>query len=343
MNIDDNNPEFVGNDDDLESFENLFYGKTEAKAEDEPEDAPEDDPEDDEVDEEEDVDSGDVDDPATEDDDDEDDGEEDEDEEPEPEPKPKKKSFQDRINELTAKAREAERRESDLLKRLEELEKGGKKEVKEEPKPAAKVEFDSEAPQPDALDEDGELLYPLGEFDPKFIRDLTRFTIERETARVENERKERERVSEIEVEKQKVVNHYQERLVETEKEIPDIREKIEVLTETFKDVEPSYGEYLATTIMSCENGPAILYYLSQNLSEADRIVKSGAASATLAIGRLEALLERDAPVKEKRNKTKVSDAPEPPKNRIRGSGARTTIKPDTDDLEAFERAFFNKK
>jgi hypothetical protein len=26
--------------------------------------------------------------------------------------------------------------------------------------------------------------------------------------------------------------------------------------------------------MSCENGPAILYYLSQNLSEADRIVKS---------------------------------------------------------------------
>jgi hypothetical protein len=339
MNIDDNNPEIVGANDDLNEFENLFYDRKapEAEVEDEPvNDEPED-----ETDEVEEVEGdGEVETPATEDEADE--GEEEEDEKPQP--KAKKGSFQERINELTAKAREAERERDAVLKRLSDLEAAAapKKEVKEDVE-AARPDFGKDAPDPDAEDDKGEKLYPLGEFDPKFIRDLTRFTIERESERVEAERTERQRQAAIETEMQELASKWQDKLTETEKELPDVREKITVLTDTFQDLDDGYGEYLATTIMACDNGPTILYYLSENLAEARQLVNSGPAAATLAIGRLEALLERETKTQATQPKTKVSEAPEPPKNRSRGSGARTLVKPDTDDLDAFEREFFATK
>jgi hypothetical protein len=81
---------------------------------------------------------------------------------------------------LTAKAREAERREAELIRRLEQIEARKPEEnTKPEPKPL-REQLPAEAPNPDALDEDGEPIYPLGEFDPKYIRDLTKFTIAEE-------------------------------------------------------------------------------------------------------------------------------------------------------------------
>ena len=130
---------------------------------------------------------------------------------------------------------------------------------------------------------------------------------------------------------------------EVEKEIPDLREAMVDLTNTFQDVEPQYGEYLATTIMSCENGPEIMYYLSQNIGEAQKIVASGPFAATLAIGRLEAKLDKSDGTEIKRNTKRVSGAPKPPEERARGRGAAFNVRADTDDLDAFERVFFNKK
>jgi hypothetical protein len=74
---------------------------------------------------------------------------------------------------------------------------------------------------------------------------------------------------------------------------------------------PSETLILHTEIISLRllcrvsNGPEVMRYLSQNIGEAQKIVASGPAAATIAIGRLDARLDRTTR-EEKRNK-RVSD------------------------------------
>jgi hypothetical protein len=279
------------------------------------------------------------------------DEDEDEEDDPEedkkPEPKPKSKA-QKRIEELVTTARvaererDAEKRERELLeRRLAEIE--ARSEVKDDK--TVRSQLPPEAPNPDATDEKGEAVYPLGEFDPTFIRDLTRFTIQQETAKVRKEAEEREAAQKLASAQRELTDQFTEKLTKVEEDLPDIREKITELTDTFRDVDPAYGDYLATAIMSCEYGPEVMYYLSQNIGEAQKIVASGPFAATLAIAKIDAKLAK-APVvedEEKRNKKKVSEAPPIPINRPRGKGGQFTVPADTNDLDAFERMFFKSK
>lgn len=330
--------------DNLEDFEAEFLNKTENKEEkvEEVEDteddalATEDDTDADESDE----------DPDTEEDSEEDEQDESEEDDPEPEPKNKgkgKKSFQERINELTRKAREEERariaeqqEKQALLQRLESLEASLNKDSKSE---SVKEQLPQGAPSPDAVDKDGEPLYPLGEFDPQFIRDLTKFTIAEERKAMREEAARQAEEQQIAAAKAEVQNTWSAKVAEAEEEIPELREHIADLVDTFSGIDPSYGEYLALTIMQSDVGPEIMEYLSQNIGEAQKIVGSGPAAATLAIGRLEAKLSR--PAKETPNK-KVSSAPEPPARVTKGRRQIGTVRPDTDDLEAFEKEYLRK-
>lgn len=275
---------------------------------------------------------------SDEDEDEDDDGEDEEEEEPEedPKPKPRKKSVQERINELTAKTREAERREAELIRRLEAAEAAVKKEAQEEA-PELRDVLPSGAPDPDAKDEKGESLYPLGEFDPLYIRDITKFTIaqEMEAAKEKAEQEARER--EVLEAQEQLKEQWVEKIETAEKDLPDLREKMADLADAFGDVDPTYGDYLAATIMSSDLGPQIMYYLADNIGEAQQIVASGPAAATLALGRLEARLQTP-PVKS--NKRKRSEAPAPPESRSRGHGGKFTTPHDTEDLDAFEKVYF---
>lgn len=267
-------------------------------------------------------------------------GDEDEDEEDEPEEKPEprrrnRKSAKERIEELVAQTREQERRERELVRRLEALE-APKAEERIVPQTTA---FSPEGPDPDAVGADGEPVYALGEFDPKFIRDLTKFTIAQESKAAKEAQAQEARMTQAELERQQVQDHYLKNLEEVEKELPDVREAVGELAETFMDIEPMYGEYLATTIMASDYGPQIMYYLSQNIGEAQSIVASGPAAATKMIGRLEA---KFLPSNNRKSNKRVSDAPPPPSGGSRGSSGRTVIRPDTDDLDAFERVFYKK-
>lgn len=275
--------------------------------------------------------------------DEEDDDEEDEEPEEDPKPKRNRKSAKERIEELVAKTREteraADRREAELLERIKNLEARTDKE-ESQPKDV-KALLPPEAPTPDATGKDGEPLYPLGEFDPLYIRDLTKFTIEQErTAMREQEALDRQAREEQAV-RQQIADEWMDRVEEAEKTIPELRDNMKTLTDTFATLEPNYGEYLASTIMISEVGPQIMNYLSQNIGEAQKIVASGPAAATLALGRLEArLLNSSTPQEEKRNTKQVSKAPAPPTDRARGSGGKFAVAPDTDDLDAFERVFY---
>jgi hypothetical protein len=316
--------------DDLDLFTKQLFGEKEARAEEPSTDTDEDSSED-ETDDEPVAEDPDTDEPEDEDEDDSPDG----DEEPEPEPKAKKnrKTFQERIDELTRDKKEAERREQDTARRLADLEaKLTPKETKQEKAPEG-------APDPNE-EVDGEAKYPLGEFDPQYIRDLTRFTIKTEQEAAEAYRSQREKEAQNEAIRTQAQEAWSTKLTEAEEELPDIREKINSLEGMFTGLDAGYGQYLVDVVMSLDAGPKILHYLADNPKEARQIVSSGPAGATLALGRLDARLARTAkpePVK------KVSKAPEPPVKTPRGSGGKFAVPGDTDDLDAFTKTLFNGK
>ena len=248
----------------------------------------------------------------------------------------KKQTFQERINELTAKAREAERREAEEATARRALEQKLDEVVARLNKEAPKEEPAFAGPRPDELDDKGELKYALGEFDPEYIRDLTKYTIAEET-RFVREQEAKQREAAIQQQAQTALEtEWANKLSEAEKAMPDLREKGQNLVSTFDGLEPAYGQYLANTLMSLDNGPEVLYYLSDNPAEAQKIVAAGAVNATIMLGRIDAIVS-----KPKATPKKVSDAPEPPQVRARGAGGKFDVADDTDDLTAFERKFFS--
>lgn len=272
--------------------------------------------------------------------------EEDEVDEPEPEPKPKKKSVQERINELTAKAKEAERalaaerealsrERADNARRIEDLERKINPPV-EVRKPAPQ---ETDGPTPDDKNEDGTDKYPLGQFDPAYTVDLAKYTVKVETQAAERFRQERLQQEQIAVAREAQRTKWVEQIHETSEDIPDLVEKITSVTKEFADVDPSYGQYLVDVIQSLDNGTRVLAYLSDNPGEARKIVNSGIASATVALGRLDARVARTKKVEEAPARvTKVKAAP--PRT-VRGNSGRFHTRGDTDDLDAFADAFFN--
>lgn len=326
----------------LADFEKEFFGATPAnpKAEqDEPKEETEEVKEDD-VDETEDNSlAPDEDDDDVEEEDEDEDSEEEEIEEV-PQPKQKRNKTQERIEKLVAEARQAERERDALRAELEKRERAEKEANKEEEAPKnIREQLSPEAPNPDAVDAEGNPLYDLGEFDPKFIRDLTRFTIEQETKAAKEREEIEAQKAQLRKAQEDLTNSWAKKIEDAEAELPDLREKLASMQGTFQNIDPAYGEYLAATIMQCDAGPQIMYYLSQNIDEAQRIVASGPVAATLALGRLEARLGKEQ--EKKRNTKQVSKAPDPPTDRTRGKGGKFAVAPDTDDLAAFEREFFS--
>ncbi len=322
------------NDDDLDAFSNDFFGQkpaTEAPQEAKPEDE-NDDANEVEGDANNEAQNGnDTPDPEDESETPEDD--DDSDNEPEPEPKPKKGSFQERINELTRDKRELERR-------LQALE--AKAAPKDEPKPEPQPEVKSEGPDPLALNEDGTEKYPLGEFDPKYLRDVMRH--EHQTLMEEQSRKAKETAEQarIQQEQLELQSSWKQKVESAQERYPDLQQKVETaLDPAFEGVDPSYGEYLATLVMQMDKGPDVLYHLAENPDEARRIIAMGPTKAAVALGKLEARFDDDGepqPVKKK-----TTDAPPPPPANRGTNAAKAKVSPTTDDLEAFERLFFENK
>lgn len=253
---------------------------------------------------------------------------------------PKKKpTVQDRIDELVRQREDTKREAAAQLAQV-------RKEF--EDKLAALAPKAPEAkelgePTPDDLNDDGTPKYALGEFDPQYVRDLTKhvFAKERETAAQETaQAAEQARVTQAQ---QALTTEWNGKMEVAKTAYPDFQEKATGLLNGFNDLQPDYARYLSTVLMSMEKGPDVLYYLSNNPDEATKIVNSGAQKATLALGRIEGkFLEVDA--EKLVAKPKVSKAPAPSPVQARGTnGAFVSVPPDTDDLDAFTSEFFRKR
>jgi hypothetical protein len=106
-------------------------------------------------------------------------------------------------------------------------------------------------------------------------------------------------------------------------------------------IDPAYGDYLASVIMSMDYGTDVLYHLASNIEEAKKISRMDAARATLALGRLEARFALHD--QEKQQKLKVSEAPKPPARLNKGTATVRNIPDDTDDLDLFAKKLYGKK
>lgn len=255
--------------------------------------------------------------------------EDEEEEAEEPKPKSKKKSAQERINELTRERRDAERRGADLLRRLEALETKDKPEQKT---------VTAAAPTPDDVDDKGEPKYPLGEFDPGFARDNVKFILAEERKQMAEQDAVKQQQTAQQAEFERISNEWATKIDKIEDRIPDFHESGPVLLETFKNIDPAHGDLLASTIMSLEYGPDVLHYLSENLDVAEKIVKMNPTMAIVQLGRIETQF-----IPKEQKKPKVSNAPEPPPAATRGTGTKTEVPVDTDDLDAFSNMFFKKR
>lgn len=250
--------------------------------------------------------------------------------------KPKKKTVQDRIDEVV-RQREELRRESasEIAQLRQELE-----DFKKSTQPV-KATVETQEPTPEAVDANGDPIYPLGEFDPQYIRDLTRFTLNQEREKVQAETAEAQRQTAEQEAHQALQTNWNDRLATASEAHPDFLEKGRELLNGFNNLDQNYAGYLSTVIMSMDKGTDVLYYLANHPDEATAIVNSGAQKATLALGRIEAQFFQDEQLAPK---TKVTKAPAPPQVRARGTnGAFIEVAPDTDDQDAFEATFFRKK
>ena len=193
-----------------------------------------------------------------------------EDEDPEAEyvePPPKKKTVQDRIDELVKQREDAKREAAAELQKLREEFEQYKNGVT---KPAAATKPVSDEPQPDDVKEDGSPKYELGEFDPQYIRDLTRHTLQQERIRVQTEEVEAQRTRELSQAQAELQTSWNAK-IETSKELyPDLVEKGTALLNNFNDLPQEYAGYLSSVLMSMDKGPDVLYYLSNHPDEANR-------------------------------------------------------------------------
>ncbi|QDP50598.1 MAG: hypothetical protein Tp1125DCM00d2C21254131_39 [Prokaryotic dsDNA virus sp.] len=255
--------------------------------------------------------------------------------------KPKKTRFQKRIDELTAKAREAEREkeatEVALKARIEALE--AKLGQDEKPEDKSQKADELVEPKPTDKTEDGEDKYPLGDYDPQYLKDLADYSFEKKFAALETSKaeKEQERIKKeqdikAEAEKQALQESWTEKLAPAQERYPDFHEKGEALVSTFDGIDASYGEYLSTALMALDNGPDVLYYLASNPDEAQSIVESGPMKATVAMGRIDSMFAAKEEAK-KSAPRKVSKAPSPPPANKGSSVAKGSINPSDGDVD----------
>lgn len=321
---------------DLDTFATDFFGRKEEAVESSQEDVPSDDVEDTEQK------SDALEEAHTEDDTLADEDEDQEEGEVDTNPKPKRNRFQERIDEAVGKQRETERKLQAALAELAAA-KGTDKVPESTPTPKAQLPLSPDFPDPLDKNEDGTDKYPLGEFDPLYLRDIAVQAYRQEREAEEKTRAQQAEEAKIEAEKAELATNWNEKLGPAKERYPDFDEKGSQLEDTFANIDQGYGEYLAATLMAMDYGPDVLYYLSNNLDEAAKIVNSGPTKAVIALGRLEARFAVEEEEKET-PQPRVSKAPPPPGVQNKGTSvSRGAVKGDEDDLDSFANSFFKRR
>ncbi len=220
-------------------------------------------------------------------------------------PKPKK-SARERIDELTWRVRESERREQELLDRI----------ARQQPAPAQEAQPTSpDSDEPDPED------YEHGINDLGYIKAVARFEARQEfRQQAEQDRAKQSIRSRITAFETKVADQF-----------PD---GDSAGITTFRAQAGQLHIAVQEIITESDVGPKVADYLGSNPRELRRISALPPAQQVRQVTLLEAKLTAPVVVQAKT----ATDAPEPPP-RPRGTGGQFKVAPDTDDFAAFEKQY----
>jgi hypothetical protein len=207
-----------------------------------------------------------------------------------------------RFSELTKQRKEAEARAEELERRLAAIES------KQAPIQAPES---NQKPSPDSYKDAFE-----------YAEALAQWSAEQALAKRELEVKQKE----FEVQKQKVIQTWQQKLEATIAELPDYEDMV-------TSSSMSVNDTVRDAIIESDVGPRILYELASNDELAEKLSAMSTAGALKLIGKLEAQFEKtDAPAKaEKKTVAAKSKAPEPIRP-LRSTGGVADVGMDGNDM-----------
>lgn len=224
----------------------------------------------------------------------------------EPEPKPKK-TAQERIDEITAKHRTAERE----AKYWQDVAEGRTK-----PNGGTPPKEEAKAPNPDDFD--------LGRSDERYIEAVIDYRVKKGLDEV------RGGVAQ-DLQVQAAERAWEAKQEAARSEFADYDEKVTNGAHNWP-CSPDMAEAIRTS----DVGGKLAYHLASHPEEARRIVGLNPYAQVREIGRIEASLESGTPP------AKTTNAPKPPGNQARGAGGAFTADGSTKDFAAFE-ALANRK
>lgn len=244
----------------------------------------------------------------------------------EAEGQPKKPSrMQERFDEMTAQSRQHER---DAEKWRAE---------------AIKLGYVEGADQPETPEEPDPEKYPYGEHDPDYLKDKGAYDAKMEMFQGQAEARFKAEASALDAK-------WTKNLAEKAEAYPDFDEVVVKGAANW-----ACPPVIAIAIKDSDVGPDIAYQLAKDPAEALRISKLTPLEQAREFGRKESAFTQSKEIenlkaeiatlkgknKEDAEGTKkpriVSKAPEPPRRRVAGGGARHETPADTDDFAAFER------
>ncbi len=237
-------------------------------------------------------------------------------------PAKKGKSVEERIGEVTATAREAERRAAEATREAKEWREKAEALAPKKGEEEGNVDPNAE---PDPLD------YEFGEADPQYTRDLA-------THAARQEFQFQERQSRLKGDLASLDSKWEAGIAapELKEKYPDFDEKVTKGAETAAWACPPL---IALGIKDSAVGPDVAYHLASNPEESRRIAQMNGIEQARHFGMLEGRFMRDAELAKTEAKPvpKPSAAPEPPANRTRGAGGKFAVDADTDDFSAFKK------
>jgi hypothetical protein len=208
-----------------------------------------------------------------------------------------------RFSELTKQRKEAEARAEELERRLAAIE--GKQ------APQQQAPESTQKPTPDNYRDAFE-----------YAEALSEWSAEQALLKREQEVKQKE----FEVQKQKVIQTWQQKLEATIAELPDYEDMVASSNVKVNDT-------VRDAILESNVGPRILYELASDDDIAEKLSTMSTASALKLIGKLEAKFEKtEEPVKaEKKTVAAKSKAPEPIRP-LRSTGGVAEVSMDGNDM-----------
>lgn len=239
--------------------------------------------------------------------------------------KPKGKSAQERINEVTAARREAERKAADAERNAEYWR--GVAEGKNQPPAEEGSKVDPEA-EPDPAN------FEYGEADPKFIAETARFHARAEWNAQQQQAQLKTTLASMEAK-------WNTNIAKAVEAYPDFDA---VVTKGADEQKWKCSPVVALGIKDSDVGADVAYHLATNVAESERIYGLPAIEQAREFGKLEGRFLAQAAAKAAPSAeaeptvVKPTAAPTPPKGMARGAGGKFATPADTDDFSAFEKS-----